>query len=318
MSSKPIIIQNFFRSGGSYIYNLFNSNPNTLGFYEPFHESLSSVEKLKNEKNNFFSNKNKLRHSNKEFYFQNFPINDTYIQKFNSNIFNRYIFLLKRSDTSECINYLNYLISLANKNNKIPIFKINRLYLNPEILNKINSFKIFLFRDPISTFWSNVSLNLLNPYYHSLKFHYQNNIAPLDKIFELVKKYSIKPILLKNNSYFFPDKKNINFHFSMFLFVYFLGLELNFKNKFFSIYYNNLSNFDYSKLISKKLTKEIDFDINFYDFKKSNLKLNNFNLELIPEIKNLINVNIDLNIINENLSSLNIDENFKNILNMIK
>ena len=46
MSSKPIIIQNFFRSGGSYIYNLFNSNTNTLGFYEPFHESLSSVEKL--------------------------------------------------------------------------------------------------------------------------------------------------------------------------------------------------------------------------------------------------------------------------------
>ena len=72
MSLKPIIIQNFFRSGGSYLYDLFNNKSETLGFYEPFHESLSSNERIKVEKDNFDKFKNKLSHTNKEFYFENF------------------------------------------------------------------------------------------------------------------------------------------------------------------------------------------------------------------------------------------------------
>ena len=46
MTNKHIIIQNFFRSGGSYLYDAFNTDPNIIGFYEPFHENLSSKEKI--------------------------------------------------------------------------------------------------------------------------------------------------------------------------------------------------------------------------------------------------------------------------------
>ncbi|MDC3060451.1 hypothetical protein OA072_01345, partial [Candidatus Pelagibacter sp.] len=69
MSLKPIIIQNFFRSGGSYLYDLFNNKSETLGFYEPFHESLSSKKRIKIERDNFNKLKEKLSHTNKEFYF---------------------------------------------------------------------------------------------------------------------------------------------------------------------------------------------------------------------------------------------------------
>ena len=114
MSLKPIIIQNFFRSGGSYLYDLFNNKSETLGFYEPFHESLSSNERIKVEKDNFDKFKNKLSHSNKEFYFENF-LNDEFILKFNSEKFQRLIFLMKRNDSEDCKEYLQYLISLAKK-----------------------------------------------------------------------------------------------------------------------------------------------------------------------------------------------------------
>ena len=71
MSYKPIIIQNFFRSGGSYLYDILNDQNDILGFYEPFHESLGSKERIQKEKENFNKLKKKLGHTNKEFYFQN-------------------------------------------------------------------------------------------------------------------------------------------------------------------------------------------------------------------------------------------------------
>ena len=67
MSLKPIIIQNFFRSGGSYLYDIFNANPDIMGFYEPFHASLASKERIQKQKDNFNNLKEKLSHSNKEF-----------------------------------------------------------------------------------------------------------------------------------------------------------------------------------------------------------------------------------------------------------
>ena len=61
MTNKHIIIQNFFRSGGSYLYDAFNTDPNIIGFYEPFHENLSSKEKILKAKNNFLENKKKKK-----------------------------------------------------------------------------------------------------------------------------------------------------------------------------------------------------------------------------------------------------------------
>ena len=51
---KSILIQNFFRFGGTYLYNqITEKNQNVLGFYEPFHEHLSDYERIKEEKKNF-------------------------------------------------------------------------------------------------------------------------------------------------------------------------------------------------------------------------------------------------------------------------
>ena len=317
MLSKPIIIQNFFRSGGSFLYNAFNTDPNIIGFYEPFHENLSSLEKILNEKNNFLQNKEKLNHNNNEFYFHNFPENDEYIRFFNSKKFQRYIFLLERNDTNDCVNYLNYLISIAQKKKKNSLFKINRLYLNPEIINSISAFKIFLFRDPISSFWSNINLNLLNPYYYSFKYHWLNNIYPFNEVYNCMIEKNIELIKVKNNSLHFKDKNQLNFHFSAFILLWLIGLERNFRNNYLNIYYNNLSENDYRNLVIKKINKECDFNINLNNFKLKKLKIYETVPDIIPELKKIILTSVNFKIINDNLSIFNIDQNFRNTINNI-
>ena len=317
MTNKHIIIQNFFRSGGSYLYDAFNTDPNIIGFYEPFHENLSSKEKILKEKNNFLENKKKKNHNINEFYFHNFPENDEYINLFNLKKFQRYTFLLKRDDTNDCINYLNYLISIAQKKNKISLFKINRLYLNPEIIDNIPAFKIFLFRDPISSFWSNINLNLLNPYYNSFKYHWINKMYPFNEVYNHMIKQNIELIKIKNNSLHFKDKNQLNFHFSAFILLWLIGLMRNFKKKYLNIYYNNLSENSYRNLVVKKINENTGFNINLDNFKLGKLKIYETIPEVIPELKKIIRASVDLKIVNENLSTFNIDQNFRNIINSI-
>ena len=312
MSLKPIIIQNFFRSGGSYLYDLFNNKSETLGFYEPFHESLSSNEKIKVEKDNFDKFKNKLSHSNKEFYFENF-LNDEFILKFNSEKFQRLIFLMKRNDSEDCKEYLEYLISLAKKKNKIPLFKINRLYLNPDIINSISSSKIFLYRDPVSTFWSNIKLNRLNPFYYSLDYHWKEKIEPFKEIYDFVLKNKIQKIEIIDNKYNFRNEEQLNFHYSVFVFFWLKGLEENLKYNFFFIYYNNLENKEYQNEISNKLNDLTSISINFTDFKILDNPIYKMKPKISDEIKNLIIKRINTQKIKEELKSRKFDETFKEI-----
>ena len=312
MSLKPIIIQNFFRSGGSYLYDLFNNKSETLGFYEPFHESLISNEKIKVEKDNFDKLKNKLSHSNKEFYFKNF-LNDEFILKFNSEKFQRLIFLMKRNDSEDCKEYLQYLISLAKKKNKIPLFKINRLYLNPDIINSISSSKIFLYRDPVSTFWSNIKLNRLNPFYYSLDYHWKEKIEPFKEIYDFVLKNKIQKIEIIDNKYNFRNEEQLNFHYSVFVFFWLKGLEENLKYNFFFIYYNYLENKEYQNEISNKLNDLTSISINFTDFKILDNPIYKMKPKISDEIKNLIIKRINTQKIKEELKSRKFDETFKEI-----
>ena len=312
MSLKPIIIQNFFRSGGSYLYDLFNNKSETLGFYEPFHESLSSNERIKVEKDNFDKFKNKLSHSNKEFYFENF-LNDEFILKFNSEKFQRLIFLMKRNDSEDCKEYLEYLINLAKKKNKIPLFKINRLYLNPDIINSISSSKIFLYRDPVSTFWSNIKLNRLNPFYYSLDYHWKEKIEPFKEIYDFVLKNKIQKIEIIDNKYNFRNEEQLNFHYSVFVFFWLKGLEENLKYNFFFIYYNNLENKEYQNDISNKLNDLTSISINFTDFKILDNPIYKMKPKISDEIKNLIIKRINTQKIKEELKSRKFDETFKEI-----
>ena len=317
MSLKPIIIQNFFRSGGSYLYDLFNNKSETLGFYEPFHESLSSNERIKVEKDNFDKFKNKLSHSNKEFYFENF-LNDEFILKFNSEKFQRLIFLMKRNDSEDCKEYLEYLINLAKKKNKIPLFKINRLYLNPDIINSISSSKIFLYRDPVSTFWSNIKLNRLNPLYYSLDYHWKKKIEPFNELYDFVIKNKIQRIEIINNKFNFKNEEQLNLHYSIFVFFWLKGLEENLKYDFFNIYYNDLIDKEYQDEISNKLKDLTSFNINFIDFKIFNNPIYENKPKINDEIKNLIIKKIDTIKIKEELKNRKFDINFKEIYELFE
>ena len=316
MSLKPIIIQNFFRSGGSYIYDLFNNKSEILGFYEPFHESLGSKEKIKIEKNNFNKLKEKLNHTNKDFYFENF-LDDEFILRFNSEVFQRYIFLMKRNDTEKCREYLEYLINLTKPKKKIPLFKINRLYLNPDIINSIYSTKIFLYRDPVSTFWSNIKLNRLNPFYFSLNYHWREKIEPFYEIYDFTLKHKIQKIEIIDNKFNFKNEEQLNMHYSVFVFFWLKGLEENLNYDFFNIYYNDLLNKEYQNEISNKLKDLTSISINFNEFKMFNNPIYKINPKISSEIKELIKKKIDTNKIKTELSKRNFDINYKEVYELL-
>ena len=316
MSLKPIIIQNFFRSGGSYIYDLFNNKSEILGFYEPFHESLGSKEKIKIEKNNFNKLKEKLNHTNKDFYFENF-LDDEFILRFNSEVFQRYIFLMKRNDTEKCREYLEYLINLTKPKKKIPLFKINRLYLNPDIINSIYSTKIFLYRDPVSTFWSNIKLNRLNPFYFSLNYHWREKIEPFYEIYDFTLKHKIQKIEIIDNKFNFKNEEQLNMHYSVFVFFWLKGLEENLNYDFFNIYYNDLLNKEYQNEISNKLKDLTSISINFNEFKMFNNPIYKIKPKISSEIKELIKKKIDTNKIKTELSKRNFDINYKEVYELL-
>ena len=316
MSLKPIIIQNFFRSGGSYIYDLFNDKSEILGFYEPFHESLGSKEKIKIEKNNFNKLKEKLNHTNKDFYFENF-LDDEFILRFNSEVFQRYIFLMKRNDTEKCREYLEYLINLTKPKKKIPLFKINRLYLNPDIINSIYSTKIFLYRDPVSTFWSNIKLNRLNPFYFSLNYHWREKIEPFYEIYDFTLKHKIQKIEIIDNKFNFKNEEQLNMHYSVFVFFWLKGLEENLNYDFFNIYYNDLLNKEYQNEISNKLKDLTSISINFNEFKMFNNQIYKIKPKISSEIKELIKKKIDTNKIKTELSKRNFDINYKEVYELL-
>ena len=316
MSLKPIVIQNFFRSGGSYIYDLFNNKSEILGFYEPFHESLGSKEKIKIEKKNFNKLKEKLNHTNKKFYFANF-LDDEFVLKFNSEVFQRYIFLIKRNDTEECKKYLEYLINLAKAKNKIPLFKINRLYLNPDIINATYSSKIFLYRDPVSTFWSNIKLNRLNPFYSSLDYHWREKIEPFKEIYDFVMKHKIQKIEIIDNKFNFKNKEQLSMHYSVFVFFWLKGLEKNLNYDFFNIYYNDLLNKEYQNETSKKLQDLTSLIINFNEFKIFNNPIYKINPKINNEIKELIIKKIDTNKIKYELNKRNFSKNYKELYELL-
>jgi len=317
MPLNPIIIQNFFRSGGSYVYDIFNTNSKVLGFYEPFHESLGSKERLQRERDNFNELKKKLSHSNKEFYFQNFPYDDEIIRKFNSEQFQRYIFLAKRDDSENCKKYLEYLINLAGLKNKIPLFKINRLYLNPEIIDSLSTSKLFLYRDPVSTFWSNIKLNKLNPFYYSLDYHWKEKIEPFKEIYDFVLKNKIQKIEIIDNKFNFKNEEQLNLHYSVFLFFWLIGLEKNLNYEFFNIYYNDLINKEYQNEISNELKDLTSISVNFDDFKLLTNPIYKITPKINDEIKNLIIKRIDTRKIKTELNKRRFYINFKEIYELL-
>ena len=85
MEYKSIIIQNFFRAGGSYLYNQLAENKNIIGFYEPFHDVFNNSENYKTEEKEFKIKTKKLKHFSDEFYFKNYPINSDWFIKFHKD-----------------------------------------------------------------------------------------------------------------------------------------------------------------------------------------------------------------------------------------
>ena len=285
---KAIFIQNFFRSGGSYLYNQFIDHEKHIGFYEPFHEDLSDSQKIEEGRLKFKQRVKLLNHPNKEFYFQNFPMNEKWFKNFHTINKKLNFFFIKDQSVPTVQKYLIDLISYSASMHRLPIFKINILYLNPEILELDNIYKIFLFREPISSFFSNINLNLLRPYYYRIFLLANENIEPFKSIWNLGIKNKINHIVFKNNKIEFASKKDLEIHYSIFFFIWLFGLYKNFNFNFTFVNYSKLDELSYSKNISKEIMDYCGFEIDFSNFVKKKDKIYNLHIDICEEIIHLI------------------------------
>lgn len=291
---KAIIIQNFFRFGGSYLYTELTKNHNTIGFYEPFHENLVDKQKIYQEKNNFDYRRKKFNHPNLEFYFQNFPLNEKWFQEFHkSNIHTNFLSIRKESILN-IQNYLRSLIDYGSSNSKLPIFKINRLYFNPEVLELDNVYKIFLFREPVSSFFSNIRLNLLKPYYDRIFNLASKKLEPFNSLWDIILMNKINHITLRENKIIFKTKKDFGVHYSVYYFIWLYGIYKNIQNDFLFINYNRLHQKDYSLDISKEIFNNCSIQVDFSNFNKGNIINHKMPLSLDLNVSDLITKFIDL------------------------
>ena len=70
------------------------------------------------------------------------------------------------------------------------------MYLNPDTINLSNSFKIFIFRNPISSFFSNIGLNLLIPYYELIEIYANKRIEFFIEIQKFVVSQKLESMLI--------------------------------------------------------------------------------------------------------------------------
>lgn len=286
---KAIFIQNFFRSGGSYLFNQFIDNENIMGFYEPFHEDLSDLEKIDVARKEFQKRKKQFNHPNKEFYFQNFPLNKEWFENFHKTNVKLNFFNIKNQSIPVVQEYLKNLISYSASFDRLPLFKINRLYLNPEILELDGVYKIFLFREPISTFISNIRLNLLRPYYNKIFQLANEEIEPFKSLWNLVVSNNINNITFEKEKINFASKKDMEIHYSIFFFIWLFGLYKNFKFDYTFINYSKLDNLNYSKKITEEISNNCGVKVKFSNFVKNKDKTYDLQIHLNEKIIFLIN-----------------------------
>lgn len=273
---KNIVIQNFFRSGGTYFYNNFLiNNKNLISFYEPFHEVLADRLKLSIMREEFGDLKKKMSHTIKDFYFNGFPIKTDWFNAFHnkSNKYNNDLpNILGFCDEiffQQKINYLCMLEKYAINQNKTAIFKINRSYLNPTQINSDNNINLLVLRDPIDNFKSYIAscpVYYLKSLHELLVFNKRKNIGILSKIFNDSSFTVPKNI---NRVLYFKNEKSFFLNLFVFFYIWLEGLIKNTSNTKL-IYYNLLNDINYQQRIRSIIKTSSSLVISFkdlYDFK---------------------------------------------------
>ena len=309
---KAIFIQNFFRFGGSYFYNQFIKNKSVIGFYEPFHEDLSNIKKIEDGRKNFQKRKKLFNHPNEEFYFQNYPLNKKWFKEFHNINLKSNFFLVKKKEITIFQNYLKNLIDFGYSNMKLPVFKLNRVYLNPEVLEINEIYKIFLFRDPVASFFSNIRLNLLKPYYDRISQLASEGVEPFKSLWNLVLLNEVNHITLKEKKINFVSQKDLEVHYSIFFYIWLYGLYKNFEFNYTFINYSKLEDTIYKNKISEEIFLQCNIQIDFSNFDQNKDPSYSLKIPINQKINNLIKNFMDANRLNRILSN-NFDINHFNL-----
>lgn len=150
MKNQTIIfLHSLFRTGSTYVFDKFRSNPDYYCYYEPFNESLANYSKVKALSTGDKAQYSAMRHPvHEKDYFYEYPFNANgegvpfFKKKFSFDLF----CLNEKEDDIDLKRYLDHLVKYAQKR---PVFQFCRSSLRTSWLKKnFASTNIYLVRDP--------------------------------------------------------------------------------------------------------------------------------------------------------------------------
>ncbi|MDX9743093.1 MAG: hypothetical protein RBT59_04685 [Arcobacteraceae bacterium] len=232
MNNKPIFIHSLFRTGSTYLFDLFRKNSHFYCYYEPLNESLINYPREKALKKADDTLYTLMRHPlNEKDYFYEFPFNDNGVgvKLFNQNFSYKDFFLNKDAQNEELYNYIKSLKDYAHAR---PIFQFCRSSLRTGwFRTNFESFNIYNIRDPHDQWMSYNSIEN-NHYFNitSLIILCQSNLTIVKDFIDFVgiKRYDSNSLDSEYRYYeFIYNGLSFQMSYAFFYFVWLLALFHN-------------------------------------------------------------------------------------------
>ncbi len=295
---KIIFIHSLFRTGSTYIFDKFRSNPDYYCYYEPFNESLVHYSKTKALSVGDQAQYSAMRHPvHERDYFYEYPFNENgegvpfFKKKFSFDLF----CLDEKEDEIDLMQYLDHLVKYAQKR---PVFQFCRSSLRTGWLkNKFSSTNIYLTRDPRDQWMSYNSFD--HNYFNIIDIlilfkincydlSWLKEILDIDKIEsdDLATEYRYYEFVSNG---FSPQTSYILFYT-----IWLISLLNNVVNCDFIIDLESIEEDLEEKRKVEKFLLEYHISIDFDDLKYKKYSTYDLSTEQFSEIENFVNTKINL------------------------
>lgn len=299
----PIFIHSGWRSCGTYFWKKFREISEYKAYYEPFHEDHLYLD-LKMAKNRFNKKALKeLKHPEdiNEFYYSEYNMkNGMKIPKFKENLIFKDMDADNNLDKDYSImkDYIQYLLDLSYKENKVPVMKFSRSFFRIKWLkNNFNSLNIGIIRDPKDQWHSYMNIN--KDYFNAMTFL---TILYCDKEFEELQQNFNMNKINKNEIDFFKLKDSICCNIihklsnsDLYYYFYYVrkkSIRNLYSNCDFIIKSDKLDK--YRDHYEKTLNTVYGIDLDFSDFKYSKNKYNFLSENEMMSIEDKVNIKLGI------------------------
>ena len=295
MNDKVIFIHSLFRTGSTYLFEVFRKDNLNYCYYEPLNEILSNYKEEKALGKADNKQYTIMRHpQNGKDYFYEYPFNSDGIgvKLFNQNFSYNDFFLTKEDSNIELYDYINSLKEYARE--KRPVFQFCRSALRTGwFKSNFKSVNIYIVRDPHDQ-WMSYNTLENNNYFNisNLMILCKSNLTIVKDFLDFmqIERYDANSLDSEYRYYEFIYKGfSVEMSYMFFYFVWILALFHNISESDIILDLESYENSNAERNRMDKLLSENYIILNFEDLKyKKYIKYDLTDLGFL-EIENRVN-----------------------------